>query len=212
MNISADFILLDKLRRSKDAGYHSGNRKKCLRGTRVKVLETIETWVHQDGTRRVYWLNGVAGTGKTTIAHSLAERMFAGGDLGGSFFCSRDFAHRKSLDFIFPTLAFQLAHKYPDFRAHLVKTIKSNPDVGHGSLENQLKQLLVEPLQSTGLSTVIIIDALDECEDRQPASAILSLLSREIDHIPLVKFFITGRPEPHIRAGFRSISLLVGNK
>jgi hypothetical protein len=72
INLSADLLLLDKLRRSKDAGYLSGNRQKCLRGTRVKVLETIENWVHQMiDTRRVYWLNGVAGSGKSTIAQSI---------------------------------------------------------------------------------------------------------------------------------------------
>src|SRR6202041_2200055 len=99
------------------------------------------------------------------------------------------------LHLIFPTLAFQLAYRYPAFRAHLVKTIKSSPDVGHESLSLQLKKLLVDPLQATGLATVIVIDALDECEDDEPASAILSLLSHPIDNMPLVKFFITGRPE-----------------
>jgi hypothetical protein len=141
--------------------------------------------------------------GSQRLLKVFAERMFAEGLLGASFFCSRDFPDRRDLHFIFPTLAFQLAYKYPAFRAHLLKTIKTNPDVGHGSLENQLKKLLVEPLRSTGLSTVIVIDALDECEDDEPASAILSLLAREIDQIPLVKFFITGRPEPRIRKGFR---------
>jgi len=51
--------------------------------------------------------------------------------------------------------------------------------------------------------TLIIIDALDECQDEEPASALLSVLSRYVDKIPLVKFFITGRPEPRIRSGFR---------
>jgi Cdc6-like AAA superfamily ATPase len=169
----------------------------------VKVLEAIENWVHHNHTCRVYWLNGVAGTGKTTIAQTLAERMFAEGFLGASFICSRDFPDRRDLHFIFPTLAFQLAHRYPTFRAQLVRILTTNPKVGHESLSNQLSKLLVEPLRSTGLSTVIVIDALDECEDDQPPSAILSLLSREIHHIPSVKFFITGRPEPQIRSGFR---------
>jgi len=174
----------------------------------VKVLETIENWIYEDGIYWVFWLNGVAGTGKTAISQSLAERMFAEGLLGACFFCSRDFPDRRDLHFIFPTLAFQLAYKYPTFRTTLVKTLKSSPDLGYVSLEHQLKKLLVEPLRSTELSTVIIIDALDECEDDQPASAILSLLSRVIDQIPTVKFFITGRPESQIRSGFRLPTLL----
>ena len=50
---------------------------------------------------------------------------------------------------------------------------------------------------------VIVIDALDECKDEEPASAILSVLGRLAERIPKVKFLITGRPEPRIRTGFR---------
>ena len=64
-------------------------------------------------------------------------------------------------------------------------------------------KLLAGPLKASGLTTLIIIDALDECKDKEPASALLSILSRYVDQIPAVKFFITGRPEPRIRSGFR---------
>ena len=66
-----------------------------------------------------------------------------------------------------------------------------------------MEKLIVGPLKATRISTLIIIDALDECKDKEPASAILSILSRYLDQIPDVKFFITGRPEPRIRSGFR---------
>ena len=66
-----------------------------------------------------------------------------------------------------------------------------------------MEKLLVGPLKATQTATLIIIDALDECKDTEPASAILSILSRYVDQIPAVKFFITGRPEPRIRSGFR---------
>jgi len=71
------------------------------------------------------------------------------------------------------------------------------------SLISQLENLLVDPLSGKNISCIIIIDALDECVDDQPASAILSVLGRFVKHLPLVKFFITGRPEPRIRTGFR---------
>ena len=70
-----------------------------------------------------------------------------------------------------------------------------------------MEKLLVGPLKTTQTTTLIIIDALDECKDKEPASAILSILSRYVDQIPTVKFFITGRPEPRIRSGFRLESL-----
>ena len=81
--------------------------------------------------------------------------------------------------------------------------MKERPDVGRESLCSQMEKLIVGPLKATGIPTLIIIDALDECKDKEPASAILSILSRYVDQIPVVKFFITGRPELRIRSGFR---------
>ena len=71
------------------------------------------------------------------------------------------------------------------------------------SLLDQMRRLIVQPLNESGISTVIVIDALDECEDDEPASAILSVLGRLVSDIPKVKFFLTGRPEPRIYQGFR---------
>ena len=172
------------------------------------MLNEIESWAKDLDSSQVFWLNGLAGTGKSTIAQTIAERLFAEGSLGASFFCSRDFKDRSDLHFIFPTLAFQLAHRYPDFRSHLVPLLRTNPDVVDESLYNQMQKLIAEPLRKTGLSTVIIIDALDECKDHEPSSAILSVIGRFVEEITEVKFFITGRPEPRIKTGFR-LPLLV---
>jgi len=109
---------------------------------------------------------------------------------------------------IFPTLAFQLAYKYPLFRKELLKVLKARPDVGRESLCSQMEKLIIGPLKATSIPILIIIDALDECKDEEPASAILSILSRCVDKIPKAKFFITGRPEAPIRSGFRLRSLL----
>ena len=156
----------------------------------------------------IFWLNGLAGTGKSTIAQTFAETAFADGKLGASFFCSRDYDDRSNLQAIFPTLAFQLAYQYPLFRMELLQVLKTRPDVGRESLSSQMEKLIVDPLKTTCIPTLIIIDALDECKDEEPASAILSILSRHVNEIPNVKFFITGRPEPRVRSGFRLRSLL----
>jgi hypothetical protein len=66
-----------------------------------------------------------------------------------------------------------------------------------------MEKLIVGPLKAARVQTLIIIDAIDECKDEEPASAILSILSRYVHEIPGVKFFITGRPEPRIHSGFR---------
>jgi len=72
----------------------------------------------------------------------------------------------------------------------LVQVLRANPDVGRDSLCFQMERIIVGPLKATHIQTLIIIDALDECKDEEPASAILSVLSRYVDEIPNVKFFI----------------------
>ena len=125
-------------------------------------------------------------------------------NLGASFFCSRDFKDRSDLSFIFPSLAFQLAPKYPVFRSIFIPLVQLNPDIFHESLYKQMERLIVEPLMISATSTIIIIiDALNECKDEEPASVLLSVLGRFVTRIPKVKFFFTSRPEPHIQEGFR---------
>jgi len=199
----ADLALLDRMRHVADAGYLSGDRHRCMKGTRRDVLVQLEQWSRDKQDKRVFWLSGLAGTGKSTIAQTFAEMCFADGKLGASFFCSRDFEERSNLRSIFPTLAFQLAHRFPQFRRELLPVLMENPDVGRETLCSQMEKLIVGPLQATKIHTLIVIDALDECQDKEPASALLSILSRYVDNIPSVKFFITGRPEPRIRSGFR---------
>ena len=148
-------------------------------------------------------MNGLAGTGKSTIAQTIAERTFADGHLGASFFCSRDFEDRSNLHFIFPTLAVQLARRYTEFRSIFIPLVQSDPEIIHESLYGQMNKLIVQPLMKSAVSTVIVIDALDECKDEEPASAILTVLGQFVTDIPRVKFFVTGRPEPRMREGFR---------
>ena len=196
-------MILNNFRCACGAEYRHGGHKGCLKGTRGAVLNGIELWAQDFDGSPVYWLNGLAGTGKSTITKTIAERLFADGQLGASFFCSRDFEDRRNLQFIFPTLAIQLARRYTEFRSILTPLIQSDPGIAYESLYDQMKKLIVQPLDESDISTVIIIDALDECEDEEPASAILSVLRRLVSKIPKVKFFLTGRPESRISEGFR---------
>ena len=195
------------MHRAAGAEYCYGNRQGCLGGTRKDVLSQIDRWFADKKDRRIFWLNGLAGSGKSTIAQTYAETSFADGKLGASFFCSRDFKDRSNLQTIFPTLVFQLAHRYPRFREKLLPVLMTVPDVGRESLCSQMEKLMVGPLKAARVQTLIIIDAIDECKDEEPASAILSVLSRYVYEIPGVKFFITGRPEPRIHSGFRLVPL-----
>ncbi|KIK53720.1 hypothetical protein GYMLUDRAFT_109289, partial [Collybiopsis luxurians FD-317 M1] len=67
---------------------------KCTEGTRIDILKTIKDWVvdTSDCTPPVFWLRGMAGMGKSTIAYSICDHFDnqdEGHRLGASFFCSR---------------------------------------------------------------------------------------------------------------------------
>ena len=137
-------------------------------------------WARNPQERHVFRLNGLAGTGKSTIAQTFSGIVAEAGTLGASFFCSRDYLDRKELRSIFPTLAYQLACQFSVFRNQIVRVIRRDPTVAQNSLISQLKDLIVDPLSSTNISCIIVVDALDKCDDNQPTSALLSVLGHHV--------------------------------
>jgi len=77
--------LLDNFRSAKGAEFCHGKHTGCLKGTRGAILDGIELWARDFDQHSIYWLNGLAGTGKSTIAKTIAERLFADGKLVSQF-------------------------------------------------------------------------------------------------------------------------------
>ena len=177
------------------------DRSGCLKGTRMALLDEVERWAEDLDGPRIFWLNGLVGTGKSTIAQTVAERCFAKGKLGASYFFSHHLAHDDP-SIIFPTLAFQLAQKYTNIRSTLIHHLQSNPDITYESCKSQAERLIIDPLQLANVAMVIVIDALDECKGENSPSEILLILERVVKQAPGVKFFITSRPEPMVERGF----------
>lgn len=137
------------------------------------------------------------GTNRCSISRQLSEHCFEHDLLGASFFCSSDFSDRRNLQLVIPTLAFQLARDSSDFRAALLPIIASAPpNIELEPLSIQSQMLLREPLRSTGVAAVIVIDGLDVCIHDDPVSAFLSLLVEMAD-LPGLKFFVCSR-ERHL--------------
>ena len=156
-------------------------------------------WAQDPRSSRLYWMNGMAGTGKTTIAYSFCEQLQDNGLLGANFFCSRSLAECSDIRHIIPTTARQLARSYPQFASALLDVLGVHSQLP--SLGNQIKRLLSEPFQTiSGRVTdtlIVVIDALDECTNE--ASEIRSFLEQICNYfntnaIPL-KVFVTSRPE-----------------
>ena len=156
-------------------------------------------------------MHGPAGSGKTTIAHTIAAWCDALGRLGASFFCART-GGRSVVHRIFPTIAHQLSVSNSAFANEVMKALSAHPDIHRSQPLKQLEKLIVEPLRAMKdappLPQVVIIDALDECHDEEAVSVILVALSQFVADLRPLKFLITSRPEDRIVRGFRYDPLL----
>jgi adenylylsulfate kinase-like enzyme len=69
-------------------------REACTPGTRTGTLDRIVNWAKSLSSEQIFWLFGPAGTGKTTVAYTIARFFEAAGEadgaiaLGGNFLCS----------------------------------------------------------------------------------------------------------------------------
>jgi hypothetical protein len=103
---------IDRLLSAADAPFNSYNKRQaptCLPDTRVKLLQEIYNWADGQDKRCIFWLNGLAGTGKSTIARTVAHRYFDQKRLGASFFFSRGGGDISYAGKFFTSLAVQLA-------------------------------------------------------------------------------------------------------
>ena len=207
---------LERLRPSKKAD-HNTILEVCTDGTRVKILEDITKWANDRSlaSPRVFWLTGHAGSGKTTIAYTIAKRFEIDNTnqhtvLGGKFLCSRRSEETQSEFRILPTIAYQLAHKCKSYANAL--HIADKFDAVDHDVSGQIKDLLVKPWQlskavrDSESSYLIIIDAVDELI--KGGSAFLGDLLISISKYDLrrFKFLFTSRTDPKIAALFESFS------
>lgn len=203
---------------AKKADYKSNEevRRSCLGGTRVEFLQQIYAWVaaacEQSNTTPdggiVLWINGLGGTGKTTVARSVSEWCEKHGVLGGSFFCSKSDAECSDPNLIFLTLCRQLCAHHEPFKTKVEAVLARDPNIVNSGPYRQFEELIVEPLEALDSPfprSVFVLDALDECKNEGAKSTILSVIAKFIARIAKFLFFIiTSRPEDHITALFKA--------
>ncbi|EDN02269.1 predicted protein [Histoplasma mississippiense (nom. inval.)] len=191
-------------------------RAESLEGTRIDILREIQHW--GDGHREecMFWIKGLAGTGKSTLARTIAHHFNEKGRLGASFFFSRGKKDLGDATAILTTIAVQLAEALPDSKNDICDVIEKHGDIGQQPLYNQWRQLIFQPLLRLDrklllpIVLVFVLDALDECEGDEHLGEILRLLT-ELKSLKImqVKVLLTSRPERSIYASFRELPDIV---
>ncbi|KAF4345187.1 vegetative incompatibility het-e-1 [Fusarium beomiforme] len=183
----------------------------CLPDTREELLKEIDRWIDGPKSKSIFWLNGMAGTGKSTIARTVARSRSKRGDLGASFFFKRGEVDRGSLNKLMATLAYQLALSMPEVAIFIKKALDANPAIVGKNVKEQFKKLIQEPLSEAAttptnpLSVVMVIDALDECDQEADMRLLVNIFSQAKTLCPYLRVFLTSRPELPIRLGFSEV-------
>jgi energy-coupling factor transporter ATP-binding protein EcfA2 len=207
---------LRKLEGAVEAGFESFSDRdevQCLQGTRTELLQQIKEWAMSTSQKSIFWLNGMAGTGKSTISRTVARLLKDTNYLGASFFFKRGEGDRGNAKKFFPTLTRQLMLRIPELRYSVQAALDYDPDIMSKSLVEQFEQLILQPLLKLDQlgrqpqTAVIVIDALDECDHDQDIRTIIRLLP-VLQRVKVIRLriFLTSRPELPISLSFSEIA------
>ncbi|KAF8344297.1 uncharacterized protein EI90DRAFT_3284695 [Cantharellus anzutake] len=197
--------ILDNLRYPQIA--HHDSTEACLEGTRVDLTERIMNWCRNtgDNENRLMLLTSVAGAGKTSIVHTIADRCDKEIILLLCFFFT--VGEQPRPDRLFSGIAQALAKRDADYRAFIISALRKDPTLSTASFTMQFKELVASPLlhkpPPPSHPMVVIIDALDEC-DEEAYHPLAKILCEEVPKLPSsIKFFVTSR---HVDLVNRSLS------
>jgi len=179
----------------------------CMEGTREGLLNQIMAWAaNESETGNLYWIHGLPGIGKTSLAHSICEKLHNVQHLAGAFFCQRDDANMSELGNILPTLISKLAEVFSPFRRIVADRLRSDPNLTSKSMKDSLfLDFICNLPRHPKHALVFVIDALDECGDYKDRPILLKVLKDAVGHAPWLKIIVTSRPEDEIQHFFHGL-------
>ena len=187
----------------------------CLEGTRIEFLDDIVQWINSyESEARALLVSGGAGTGKSSVMHTIGGRFKALGRLGSMFCFSDAEKTTRTPASLFPHISRDLADLDESIRFELCKAVENMSDRTTVSITAQFDNLLLKPAnairQSLHGPIVIIIDALDECGTGEGRRKLLEVLSSRLKELPpSFRIIISSRPDHDIRAKLRGEDILI---
>jgi hypothetical protein len=182
-----------------------------MKGTREQLIRDIFTWFDDTdpSSEHVFWLSGLAGTGKSSVARTIATLADEQRRLAATFFFSRNLVATRAPSAIIPTIVHQLALCLPSVRPLICAALTSDPHVRDRDVAAQAKALL-ENVSWTAISGgpfLVVLDALDEChvEDGRPGGDAVPKLLETFKSLGCIKFLITSRGKGPIQRMFNAL-------
>jgi hypothetical protein len=168
-------------------------------------MKELLDWATDGAGPAIYWISGLAGTGKTTIAYSICEELAHQGRLGASYFCSRQWEDTRQAEYMIPSVVDQLAWSSTAF-ARAITTVNQSASSG---MHLRMREMLLDRWKDSTrdrckpiLPLVVVIDALDE--NMGGISFVQELLIAYVKTpIPGLKFLITCRPHDTVTSAFK---------
>jgi WD40 repeat protein len=202
--------LLSSLKPVTSASWDVVDLPMCMTDTRRDIIDDTLSWA-ESGDTYVFWLNGNAGTGKSTIARTVCQKLEDVGLLGASFFVTQSQKDRREASNIIISLAHQLALSQGPVLDALCSHLKARPATGHRSLERIVTDYFTGPAKAMDVESplVIVIDSLDECflDNRgRPGGDLLPLLVKSLVTLSgRLRLLVTSRAEPATRKMFQQL-------
>ncbi|TFK65937.1 WD40 repeat-like protein [Pluteus cervinus] len=142
----------------------------CAQDTCLDIFTELDRWTKTQ-SEKLFWLHGVAGMGKSTIAATFSNILRADNLLGAYHICSRDTTVHQSPTQLVLNLCYQLSLVYKPFGKLVAKTIKEDSLFSPSGMpiavlfDLLFSQLLgvLKQKESKPAPVILIIDALDEC-------------------------------------------------
>jgi hypothetical protein len=178
--------------------------KPIASGTRRSLIERLSEWAtdKHELESQIFWLCDEAGTGKSALASHMAHQWHNQGILAARFFFSRDDRYASNLDRFCVSVAKEIAENFRSAYSPIISAFNQYNDLDSRPFQLQFRCLILDILESvhqqTGKNTVMVIDALDEC-DRVGVAQLASALINHMTSIPSLKVFITSRSTPEIQ-------------
>jgi hypothetical protein len=203
--------IFDKLPYAEGSSFDASGAEhdaRCHPKTRIDLLSQILEWADNPSQECIFWLNGMVGTGKSTISRTIADCFKKKNQLGASFFFKHGERDRGTAKKFFTTICAQLLLQIPALMPSIEKAINIDPYISGKRIKEQFDKLLLQPLltldQSEPATIIIVIDALDECEEEDDIRAILQLLPQVQKSKSIrLRVFLTSRPESAVHLGFQ---------